>query len=108
CVQNLLSNALKYGKRGGKIQIEIAAEKDNEANEVQLRVTDHGTSIDDADQRHLFEPFYRGRNVGSNVPGNGLGLHLVKRIMQAQRGRVTFSPAPHGGASFTLHIPIAS
>jgi signal transduction histidine kinase len=42
------------------------------------------------------------------VPGNGLGLHLVKCIMQAQGGRVTFTSAPEGGASFTLHIPIAS
>jgi signal transduction histidine kinase len=73
-----------------------------------LSVTDRGPGIDDVDQRQLFEPFYRGKKVGSNVPGNGLGLHLVKRIMQAQGGRVTFNPAPHGGASFTLHIPIAS
>ena len=69
---------------------------------------DLGLGIDPADQRLLFEAFYRGRNVDSNAPGNGLGLHLVKRIMFAQGGRVTFNPAPHGGASFTLHIPAAS
>jgi signal transduction histidine kinase len=108
CVQNLLSNALKYGKREGKAQIEIMARKEPAANELQLSVTDRGPGIDDTDQRQLFEPFYRGKNASSNVPGNGLGLHLVKRIMQAQGGRITFSPAPHGGASFTLHIPIAS
>jgi signal transduction histidine kinase len=107
CVQNLLSNALKYGKTNGNIQIEIAAEKDNSSNEVRLSITDHGPGIDPADERHLFEPFYRGVHVGSNVPGNGLGLHLVKSIMQAQNGRVTFSPAPGGGARFTLHIPAA-
>jgi signal transduction histidine kinase len=45
--------------------------------------------------------------VGSNVPGNGLGLHLVKTIMQAQNGSVTFGPAPSGGARFTLLIPAA-
>jgi len=107
CVQNLLSNALKYGKTGEHAQIEISAEKDNSSNEVRLSVTDHGPGIDAADKRHLFEPFYRGVRVGSNIPGNGLGLHLVKRIMQAQNGRVTFSPAPDGGARFTLHIPAA-
>ena len=108
CVQNLLSNAFKYGKRDGKAQIEIAAHRDDRESAVQLIVTDHGLGIDSADQRQLFEAFYRGRNVDSNVPGNGLGLHLVKRIMLAQGGRVTFNPAPHGGASFTLHIPAAS
>ena len=107
CVQNLLSNALKYGKTGDKAQIEIAAEKDPVSNEVRLSVTDHGPGIDPADERHLFEPFYRGVRIGSNVPGNGLGLHLVKTIMQAQNGRVTFSGTPGGGARFTLHIPAA-
>jgi signal transduction histidine kinase len=108
CVQNLLSNAFKYGKRGDKAQIEIVAQRDGSGTELQLSVMDHGPGIDDADRKQLFAAFYRGRNVGSNVPGNGLGLHLVKRIMQAQGGRVTFNPAPYGGASFTLHIPVAS
>ena len=109
CIQNLLSNAFKYGKKGDEApQIDIAARKSAGAEEVQLSVTDRGPGIDSADQRQLFEAFYRGRNVGSNVPGNGLGLHLVKRIMQAQGGRVTFDQAPHGGATFTLHIPAAS
>ena len=105
CVQNLLSNALKYGKTGDTAQIEISAEKDPRSDEVRLSITDHGPGIDSVDERHLFEPFYRGERVGSNVPGNGLGLHLVKRIMQAQNGRVTYSPAPNGGARFTLHVP---
>jgi signal transduction histidine kinase len=108
CLQNLLSNAFKYGQNGSKTQIDIVGQHDRDSKEVRLSVVDHGPGIDPADQRHLFEPFYRGRGVGSNVPGNGLGLHLVKRIMQAQGGRVTFNPAPLGGASFTLHIPIAS
>jgi signal transduction histidine kinase len=108
CVQNLLSNAFKYGKKGETAQIEIVAQYDRGADEIRLRVIDHGPGIDRTDERQLFEAFYRGRNVASSVPGNGLGLHLVKRIMQAQAGRVTYSPAPQGGASFTLHIPAAS
>jgi signal transduction histidine kinase len=108
CLQNLLNNAVKYGKNGDKVYIEIVGQKDPGANEVRLSVVDQGPGIDPLDQRHLFEPFYRGERVESNIPGNGLGLHLVKRIMQAQGGRVTFSPAPDKGACFTLHIPIAS
>lgn len=108
CIQNLLSNAFKYGKTGNKLHIDIVGQKDSSENEVRLSLADRGPGIDVADQRYLFEPFYRGERVESNIPGNGLGLHLVKRIMQAQGGRVTFSPAPEGGACFTLHIPIAS
>jgi signal transduction histidine kinase len=108
CVQNLLSNAFKYAKGNGKMQLEIEARKDARSNEVRLSVMDDGPGIHSTDQRQLFEPFYRGRNIASNVPGNGLGLHLVKCIMQAQGGRVTFTSAPQGGASFTLHIPVAS
>ena len=107
CLQNLLSNALKYGKTSNKAHIEITTEMDARSKEVRLSVTDRGPGIDPADERHLFEAFYRGARVGSNVPGNGLGLHLVKRIMQAQNGRVTYNPASEGGARFTLHIPIA-
>jgi len=108
CVQNLLSNALKYGKTNDdKAQIEILAEKDPVANEVRLSVADHGPGIDEVDSRHLFEAFYRGGRVGSNIPGNGLGLHLVKKIMQAQNGRGTYTPGQDGGARFTLHIPAA-
>jgi signal transduction histidine kinase len=107
CVQNLLSNAYKYGKIGSTAQVEIEARLDLRAKQVLLSVIDHGAGIDPADQSQLFEAFYRGRNIGGSIPGNGLGLHLVKRIMQAQGGRVTFNTAPHGGASFTLHIPAA-
>jgi len=107
CVQNLLSNALKYGKTSGKAQIEIATEVDKTSKQVRLSVTDHGPGIDPLDERHLFDAFYRGVKVESNIPGNGLGLHLVKRIMQAQNGRVTYHPVPEGGSRFTLHIPLA-
>jgi two-component system OmpR family sensor kinase len=103
-----LSNAFKYGTRNNKADIEIVGQKDTGSDEVRLSVIDHGPGIEAADERHLFEAFYRGASAGSNVPGNGLGLHLVKSIMQAQGGRVTYAAAPHGGASFTLHIPAAS
>ena len=95
-------------KTGEKLHIDIVGQKDSAENEVRLSVADRGPGIEVADQRHLFEPFYRGERVESNIPGNGLGLHLVKRIMQAQGGRVTFNPVQDKGACFTLHIPIAS
>jgi two-component system sensor histidine kinase BaeS len=58
------------------------------------------------DMPHIFEPFYRGRRaVAEQVQGNGLGLHLVRRIAEAHGGRVTVRSTAGEGASFTIHIP---
>jgi signal transduction histidine kinase len=102
-----LSNAFKYGRNGVGASIDIAASRDNRTGEVQLSISDHGPGIDSADQRHLFRPFYRSPKTRSKIPGNGLGLYLVRRIMHAQGGRVTLDTLPHQGACFTLHIPAA-
>ena len=109
CLQNLFSNAIKYGKKDGKGRIAVSTKLDRSLHEIQISISDDGPGIDKADRAHLFEPFYRGARVQSNVPGNGLGLHLVKRLMEAQEGTVTFDPQLNssGGACFTLHIRAA-
>jgi signal transduction histidine kinase len=108
CLQNLLSNAAKYGKReDGAVQIEIEAKFDREARKVNLSVTDHGPGVPADDVRHLFEPFHRGSNAATSTPGNGLGLHLVRKIMEAQNGAVTYEEGKDGGARFTLTMPAA-
>ena len=60
---------------------------------VQLTVIDHGTGVPERDVKNLFEAFHRGSNASTNTPGNGLGLHLVDRIMKAQNGSVTYERA---------------
>src|SRR5439155_1197018 len=90
CLQNLLSNAAKYGKRNESVHIEIEAKFDRAARKVRLSVTDHGPGVPEADVRHLFEPFHRGSNATTNTPGNGLGLHLVRKIVEAREGAVSY------------------
>jgi signal transduction histidine kinase len=110
CLQNLLSNALKYGGADQSAHVEIDARYDPEPGpygKVRLSVTDHGTGVPERDVRHLFEAFHRGSNASTNTPGNGLGLHLVDRIMKAQNGSVTYERAPDGGAIFTLTLQAA-
>jgi signal transduction histidine kinase len=107
CVQNLLNNALKYGSVSDTVQIEIESELDREAGKIRLSVIDHGPGVPLVDERHLFDPFRRGSNAATNTPGNGLGLHLVRRIMESQKGTVTYARAAHGGARFTLTLPSA-
>ena len=110
CLQNLLSNAIKYGQRNHAARVEIEArhvEEPGTGGKVHLTVTDHGNGVPERDVRHLFEAFHRGANASTNTPGNGLGLHLVDRIMKAQNGSVTYERGPDGGAVFTLSLQVA-
>jgi signal transduction histidine kinase len=107
CVQNLLSNALKYGSSADSAQIEIESEVEHSTGTIRLSVIDHGPGVPPVDERYLFDPFHRGANAATNTPGNGLGLHLVRRMMEAQDGSVMYQRAAGGGASFILTLPAA-
>jgi two-component system sensor histidine kinase KdpD len=111
CLQNLLSNSVKYGQGGNYPTIEIHGRHvrlQGSAGKVELSVVDHGTGVPGGDVANLFEPFHRGINASTNTPGNGLGLHLVERMMKAQNGSIRYEPAPGGGAKFTLTLQVAA
>ena len=103
-LQNLLSNAAKYG--GAARWIGVSAQADADAREVRIRVADHGLGIEPAELAHIFEPFYRGHEArAAQIHGNGLGLSLVKDIVEAHGGRVTVESERGRGSAFTLHLP---
>jgi signal transduction histidine kinase len=111
CLQNLLSNAVKYGRHEESARIDIEARHirdERSGGKVQLSVTDHGSGVPEHDVKHLFEPFHRGSNATTNTPGNGLGLHLVDRIMEAQNGSVKYERSANGGAKFTITLQAAA
>ena len=99
---NLIVNALKYGPADEVVV--IGAHHDKSTDRIQLSVSNSGGAINPSDLGHLFEPFYRGRHVGP-TPGSGLGLSLVRRMIEGQNGEVTVSSEP-GNTSFTLHVPL--
>ncbi len=104
-VANLIGNGIKYAAAGGWIQVSV---RKAAGAQVQIRVSDRGPGIDPEDLPHLFEPFYRGRHARDRqIRGNGLGLALVKGVVDAHRGRVTVESALGQGATFTLHLPAA-
>jgi signal transduction histidine kinase len=82
-IVNLLSNALKFSSENKKVNITLAVA----AGKVSITVHDEGIGISEADQRHLFESFYRGKNA-QNIQGTGLGLHIVRRYVQLLRGDI--------------------
>jgi len=106
-IQNLLSNAMKYGGEQRWVGLKAQSVAGERGREVRITVEDHGLGISPADLPHIFEPFYRGREVAAaQIHGNGLGLSLVKRIIEAHGGRVSVESVPTRGSAFTLHLPV--
>ena len=102
---NLLSNAIKYTPKGG--QISVHAEAIGE--EVAVHVIDSGPGIDPAQHATVFERFFRLESAEqSEIHGTGLGLALVKQLVQANRGRITLDSTPGQGSRFSLWLPRAT
>lgn len=109
CLQNLLSNALKYGGAGGRIVFETSTAHEDGEDHMLLTVRDFGAGIASADLPHIYEPFYRADSVrDSQIPGTGLGLSVTRKLVHGLGGRITVDSAPGRGSAFTLHLPIAS
>ncbi len=107
-VQNLLANAVKYGQ-GAEAWLGVRASAGDgpRGTELKLSVEDRGGGISAADLPRLFEPFYRGTAGSSIAAGSGLGLSLVKHIVEGHGGRVTVASEEGAGSTFTIHLPVA-
>jgi len=106
-VQNLLSNAVKYSGESRQIRLNAQLSKSrNSAEEIQITVQDFGLGVEPQELSEIFEPFRRGREVVElNIAGTGLGLSLVKQIMETHGGRVSVNSVYRKGSAFTLHLP---
>ena len=107
CLQNLITNALKYGSEQKWMGIQARlSEHGLTGKEIQVSVSDHGIGIASEEIRHIFEPFYRSPSVtAAQIHGTGLGLPLAKSIVEAMKGQLTVKSAPGSGSAFTLHLP---
>jgi two-component system, OmpR family, phosphate regulon sensor histidine kinase PhoR len=106
-VINLLDNALKYAKAGGRVDVAVASA--SAGRWVEVRVSDLGPGIEPDEQGRIFERFVRGRHAGeTRARGSGIGLALVKHIAESHGGHVQVkSPAtPEGrGSTFVIALP---
>ena len=98
---NLLSNAVKYSPSGDGIEVEAAVAGD----EVVVAVADRGLGIPAADLDRLFERYHRGSNV-SGIVGTGVGLYLVKMVVDLHGGSVAVESREGEGSRFTVRLPI--
>jgi len=100
---NLVSNAIKFTPQGGTISIN--AQMNN--NAVTIEVSDTGIGIPEKDLTRLFEEFYRVENeINQNVKGTGLGLSLVRKIVQAHKGKIWVTSQVNKGTTFHFTLPI--
>jgi PAS domain S-box-containing protein len=101
-LRNLISNALKYGPDGGTITIAVGRAGD----EVEVRVSDEGGGIDAAEPMRLFDLFYRSDDARRKAQGAGIGLFVVRALVESAGGRVWATNRPTGGAEFGFGLPV--
>ena len=104
-LDNLLQNAVKFSS--GPPQIEVVGNREN--GRVRLVVRDHGIGIPDAARRHLFEKFYRVHNPElQNVAGTGIGLYLVRQVVEGHGGHVQVESHLGEGSTFDIDLPVTA
>jgi signal transduction histidine kinase len=99
---NLLDNAVKYSGNSKEVSVRLGEEN----GFVTIAVSDRGIGIDREDSGKVFEKFYRvGNCLVHDVKGSGLGLSIVKHIVEAHHGKVTLESEPGNGSTFTIQLP---
>jgi signal transduction histidine kinase len=107
CLQNLITNALKYGGEERWIGIALTqVENGLSASAIEINVSDRGMGIDPDDLPHIFEPFYRSAAVtAAQIRGTGLGLPLAASIAESMKGHVSVTSVLGKGSTFTMQLP---
>ena len=107
--QNLITNAAKHGGAGGWIG--VTAVTDENANEptVEIQVADRGAGIPPSELSDIFKPFFRGRLAQTRqIRGSGLGLSLVREIIEAHGGSIAVRSEGGGGTTFIIRLPASA
>jgi signal transduction histidine kinase len=101
-IRNLLDNAVKYSPDHKVVELSLAGNH----RTVSIQVRDRGLGIPRAEQQDIFETFVRGTSAGvRRVAGTGVGLAMVRQIVEAHRGTISLESAPGEGSTFTIHLP---
>jgi signal transduction histidine kinase len=105
CLENLIHNIVKYAAAGRWMAIRANKITRPDGEKMQISVEDRGPGISPVDLPHIFEPFYRGKHAElSQVPGVGLGLTLVKRVVEAHHGSVEVESSESAGTMFSIFL----
>jgi two-component system sensor histidine kinase KdpD len=97
---NLMENALRHSARPGSVEVHV----DRAGDDLLFEVADEGPGVSEADEPHLFEPFFRSADARA-ARGTGLGLAIARRVAEEQGGSVKYQRREGGGSVFTLRLP---
>jgi signal transduction histidine kinase len=100
-LDNLLDNAIKFSPMGATVEVRL----DHDDRHAQVCVLDRGPGVSERDLARLFEPFFRGDNA-SLADGQGLGLSIVRRIVESHEGRVSAQRREGGGLAMSMYLPL--
>jgi signal transduction histidine kinase len=102
---NLVGNAAKYSPAGGRVQVELTRHE----RELEIAVRDEGLGIATAEQRLIFEKFYRAdANMTRGVSGSGLGLYISRELVNRMGGKISVESELGKGSTFVVKLPLAS
>jgi signal transduction histidine kinase len=99
-MNNLVGNAVKYSADGTRVDITL----EGDATVLSITVKDQGIGIPPEDLDRLFEDFHRGSNT-ADFKGSGVGLAVVRRVLDCHGGHVTVDSTPNEGSIFSVHLP---
>lgn len=103
-IQNLVDNAVKYSSQGSTVAVTVTIKN----NRYFITIADHGIGIPKDEQAKIFSKFFRGKNAKEKeTAGSGLGLYIVKNIVQRHRGQVWFESEINRGTTFFLSFPVS-
>jgi PAS domain S-box-containing protein len=109
-LQELIANGIKYNQPNGEVRVNAFLESEMDQNQkfALVSVSDDGIGIDREDQAHIFEDFFRPDQLSSHIRagGIGMGLSIVRALVEAYNGRIWFESTPGEGSIFTFIIPI--
>lgn len=102
-LSNLITNAIKYSPNGGRVSVSASSGSDY----LLIRIQDSGIGIDAEDKNRIFQRFYRVKNEKTRyIQGTGLGLALVKSILESHQGRIKVDSQPGEGSTFFVFLPL--
>jgi signal transduction histidine kinase len=107
-IANVLGNAFKYNSATGRVTVRIGIEESPQGRVAFCAVTDEGIGIPEADVTRIFERFARGANVAGRITGSGVGLTIVRHIVEQHGGTISVTSAVGRGSTFTIRLPLTT
>jgi PAS domain S-box-containing protein len=104
-IHNLVQNAVKYSPEGGGVSVRVARADGGDGAWAELAVLDEGIGIPEGDHERIFDPYFRGSNVGG-ISGTGIGLAGARTIVEAQGGTITVAGREGPGTVVTVRLPL--